>query len=226
MRGSAALPPIKKKSKGKQRKVEGQEAAEDSGKQHLGGACTSEEDHSPMPSEGGSANSLRVFVGRLPQQTTEADLRAHFSRFGAVGDVDMLMRRSNGRFKGAAFVHFESAAGAASALTLDGQEINGKAAAVQPADSGGATTRALAPAAAAGKAKINGKAAAVQPADAGGAPTRAVAPAAAAGKARGPTVDSPAGASSVFVGNLPEGVSEKAVRKVQRHVLILPPPCG
>jgi RNA recognition motif-containing protein len=104
-----------------------------------------------MQNEGSSANSLRIFVGRLPQRTTEAELRTHFSGCGTVTEVDMLMRRSNGRFKGAAFVHFESAACAASALALDGQEINGKAAAVQPADADGAVARTDAATAPAGE---------------------------------------------------------------------------
>jgi len=132
---------------------------------------------SATPASSAADGGLRVFVGRLPQQTTEENLRAHFGVCGAVVGVDMLVRRNNSRFKGAAFVQFETAAGVAAALELDGKEINGKAAAVQ------AASGAAAPAAAA-----------------------------AAGKADEPA----AGASSVFVGNLPASVTEKDLRKVSQ----------
>jgi hypothetical protein len=188
-------PVIQKKDKGP-RRTGGD--AKCSGKQHLGADRASGEHHHPMPSNGSSANSLRIFVCKLPQQTTEAELRRQFSGCGTVTKVDPILRRgkrNSGSFKRAAFVHFESVACAASALALDGQEIKGKAASVQLAEADGAMAKTAA----------------------------ATAP---AGETRPSAVDPPAGISSVPVGNLPEGVSQKAVRKVQPHPLTFPPPCS
>ena len=132
----------------------------------------------PSSASSEAENKLRVFVGRLPQQTTEAMLRSHFGACGTVTGVDMLVRRSNNRFKGAAFVHFASEEGAANALALDGKEMEGKAVAVQAAGEGSKT----------------GQSSEQVPKDAKGEPAPS--------------------ASSVFVGNLPEKLSEKALRKV------------
>lgn len=212
------------------------------------------------PSASAAAGSHRIFVGRLGQKTTEQAIRAFFGPCGAVKGVDMLTRRGTNRFKGAAFVVFESAKAVALALALDGAELDGKSAAVQQPAAGGAA--AAAPKAAANPPhpaaakKVSAKkgtpsAAAAQFAAAnketaqngGAAPLAAAAPVAAAEKEIAKKESSkketakkeaaePVSSSSIFVGNLPEDVTEKAVRKIFRdagpiqNVKLLPPVKG
>ena len=64
------------------------------------------------------AGGLRVFVGHLPQSTTEAELRTRFEACGEITDVVMLCRHGSQRFKGQAFVTFSRKAQATRALDL------------------------------------------------------------------------------------------------------------
>ena len=80
------------------------------------------------PSAAVSAPAHRVFVGRLAQSTTEDELERHFAACGPVTCVDMLRRRETNRFKGAAFVVFETAGAVDAALLLDGSDVGGEAA--------------------------------------------------------------------------------------------------
>ena len=148
---------------------------------------------------------LRLFVGRLPQSTTEPDLR---SCFDGVTEVDMLYRHDTGRFKGSAFLSFVDAAAASVALAKDATAFSGKSITVQraanapngPSDGDAGTARD-------GKrtkrheeqTQTNG-----------------------AGQGSAPSL-------SVFLGNLPAVCTEKAVREAFRtcgkiqKVKLLPP---
>ena len=65
----------------------------------------------------------RLFVGRLPQSTTEQDIRAAFGACGQIAELEMLRRHDAARrFKGSAFLTFACAADAAKALALDGTQ--------------------------------------------------------------------------------------------------------
>ncbi|HJQ23099.1 MAG TPA: hypothetical protein VKA60_04225 [Blastocatellia bacterium] len=50
--------------------------------------------------------SVRLFVGNLPYDTTEAELREHFSAVGPLTYVRLAMDRESGRPRGFAFVEF------------------------------------------------------------------------------------------------------------------------
>lgn len=58
----------------------------------------------------------KLFVGCLPYSKTEADLKPIFEPFGAVQEVSVI-RKPDGTSKGAAFVVFQTADGAASAMS-------------------------------------------------------------------------------------------------------------
>lgn len=62
----------------------------------------------PMPS--------RLFVGNLPYEATEADLRDHFEQVGAVSSVFIPLDRETGKPRGFAFVELADPERAASAI--------------------------------------------------------------------------------------------------------------
>lgn len=71
--------------------------------------------------------SNRLYVGNLSYQTTEDSLRSHFSQFGEVEDVKVMLDRDTGRPRGFAFVTMASSEGAQAAIqNLDGQDLEGR----------------------------------------------------------------------------------------------------
>jgi cold-inducible RNA-binding protein len=77
---------------------------------------------------------VRLFIGNLPYQATEEDLRSHFS---AVGDPTQIVRpldRETGRARGFAFVEYADRASAEAAIKqFDGQLFMGRPLAVSEA---------------------------------------------------------------------------------------------
>ena len=68
--------------------------------------------------------SKRLYVGNIPYQTTEAQLRTLFEQDGAqVDEVKIVMDRETGRPRGFAFVEMASDAQATAAV----EALNGKA---------------------------------------------------------------------------------------------------
>jgi RNA recognition motif-containing protein len=69
-----------------------------------------------------------IFVGNLSYQTTETELEAAFSAFGAVERVSVVRDRDTGQPRGFAFVEMTNANEAANAIaSLNGREIQGRA---------------------------------------------------------------------------------------------------
>ena len=65
-------------------------------------------------------------MGNLAHETTEADLRAAFSRFGEITSIKMAADR-RGRVKGFAYVEMSDQAAANAALeALRGTQLNGR----------------------------------------------------------------------------------------------------
>jgi RNA recognition motif-containing protein len=60
--------------------------------------------------------AVRLFVGNLPYNVTEAELREHFSAVGPVAGVWIATDRETGRPRGFAFVEFEDRAAAEEAV--------------------------------------------------------------------------------------------------------------
>lgn len=59
---------------------------------------------------------VRLFVGNLPYDTTEAELREYFSAVGTLSFAQVAMDRETGRARGFAFIEFVDAAQAEEAI--------------------------------------------------------------------------------------------------------------
>jgi len=77
---------------------------------------------------------VRLFVGNLPYQATEEDLRTHFSQVGAPTQIVRPLDRETGRARGFAFVEYAERAPAEAAIKqFDGQLFMGRPLAVSEA---------------------------------------------------------------------------------------------
>lgn len=72
--------------------------------------------------------SKRLYVGNLPYNLTEADLRDVFAESGNVAEVKVVLDRETGRPRGFAFVEMSTDEEAANAIKiLNGREVQGRA---------------------------------------------------------------------------------------------------
>jgi RNA recognition motif-containing protein len=65
----------------------------------------------------------KLYVGNLPYDTTEDELREMFSQAGTVGSVDIIKDRDSGRSKGFAFVLMGSQAEAEKAISMFNEKM-------------------------------------------------------------------------------------------------------
>ena len=78
--------------------------------------------------------SVRLFVGNLPYDATEDEIRMHFSTAGNVSNVFVPIDRETGKKRGFAFVEFNDAAEAQEAIRLfNSQPFKGRPLAVNEA---------------------------------------------------------------------------------------------
>ncbi|HUK12161.1 MAG TPA: RNA-binding protein [Thermoanaerobaculaceae bacterium] len=71
---------------------------------------------------------MKLYVGNLSYDSTEAELQEMFSAFGQVGSVRVLTDSVSGRSKGFGFVEFADDAHAKAAMAgLNGKEVRGRA---------------------------------------------------------------------------------------------------
>jgi len=71
---------------------------------------------------------MKIFVGNLSYQTTQDDLNAAFSAYGAVESVNIITDRDTGQPRGFAFVEMPETRDAQNAIQqLNGAELNGRA---------------------------------------------------------------------------------------------------
>jgi RNA recognition motif-containing protein len=78
--------------------------------------------------------SVRLFVGNLPYETSEAELREHFSAVGPLRQVFLPVDRETGRPRGFAFVEFDDPAHAQAAIDrLNQQPFKGRTLAINEA---------------------------------------------------------------------------------------------
>ena len=77
---------------------------------------------------------MKLYVGNLPYNTTEEDLRSLFSQYGNVESVAVVTDRDTGRSRGFGFVEFGDDNEARTAISaLSGQEYGGRALTVNEA---------------------------------------------------------------------------------------------
>lgn len=70
---------------------------------------------------------MKMYVGNLPFDTSEDDLRGLFGEFGAVTDVHVPIDRDSNRPRGFAFVTMDSKDAMVNAIKdLDGKDFNGR----------------------------------------------------------------------------------------------------
>ena len=70
----------------------------------------------------------KLYVGNLPFDTTEADLRALFEEQGTVESANVITDRETGRSRGFGFVEMDSDSSAEDARqALDGYSLDGRA---------------------------------------------------------------------------------------------------
>lgn len=77
---------------------------------------------------------MKLYVGNLPYNVNEDDLRDLFAPYGTPESVIVIMDRDTGRSKGFGFVEFGNDTEARAAMqALNGREINGRALTVNEA---------------------------------------------------------------------------------------------
>ena len=77
---------------------------------------------------------MNIYVGNLPREATETDLREAFQAFGQVASVAIIKDKFTGESRGFGFVEMPSKTEAQAAITaLNGQELKGRALTVNEA---------------------------------------------------------------------------------------------
>lgn len=70
---------------------------------------------------------MNIYVGGLPREATEADLRQAFEAFGQVAAVRVMKDKFSGESRGFGFVEMPAAAEAQAAIAgLNGKELKGR----------------------------------------------------------------------------------------------------
>lgn len=69
---------------------------------------------------------LKIYVGNLPPETSEADLSELFSAHGKVRSLDLPKDIFSGKCRGFAFIEMEGHEARAAITALNGREIGGK----------------------------------------------------------------------------------------------------
>lgn len=93
---------------------------------------------------GGASQSVvkKVFVGGIQANTTEEDVRAYFSQFGTVSDVDLKYDKATHRMRGFGFVGFDSEDVVEQVCATHFHQLNGKTVEVKKAEPRYATASA------------------------------------------------------------------------------------
>jgi RNA recognition motif-containing protein len=69
---------------------------------------------------------MKLYVGNLPYNISDDQLRDAFARFGTPDTATVIMDRSTGQSKGFGFVEFHDGTIGKAALALDGTDFGGR----------------------------------------------------------------------------------------------------
>ena len=70
---------------------------------------------------------MNIYVGNLPREATEADLREMFQAFGQIASVNIIKDKFSGESRGFAFVEMPTQAEAQAAITgMAGKELKSR----------------------------------------------------------------------------------------------------
>ncbi len=67
-----------------------------------------------------------IYVGNLPWNSTEEDVRAMFEQYGSVSSVKLVSDRETGKPRGFGFVEMEDEGAQAAIEALDGSDVGGR----------------------------------------------------------------------------------------------------
>jgi RNA recognition motif-containing protein len=70
--------------------------------------------------------SKKLYVGNLPFNATEAEIRAAFEPFGTVHSVSLITDRQTGRLRGFGFIEMDASGADAAITALDSKDFNGR----------------------------------------------------------------------------------------------------
>jgi RNA recognition motif-containing protein len=68
----------------------------------------------------------RIYIGNLPYESTEEDIRALFEQHGTVHSVDVLIDRYTGRSRGFGFVEMDDSEAQKAIGELNGADFGGR----------------------------------------------------------------------------------------------------
>jgi len=68
----------------------------------------------------------KLFVGNLPFNVDEAQLRERFEAYGTIDDLNLVKDRYSGQLKGFAFLTFATQHAAETALEQNGKDMDGR----------------------------------------------------------------------------------------------------
>ena len=73
-----------------------------------------------------SMNANKIYVGNLPYQIEDDEVKEAFTQFGNVQEINLIRDRYSNECKGFGFITFETDEAAESALTFNGEELKGR----------------------------------------------------------------------------------------------------
>jgi len=76
---------------------------------------------------------MRIYVGNLPYNSTEADLREMFAEHGDVVSASIVMDRETGRSRGFGFIEMDDATANSAIEKLNGAQFDGRSLVVNEA---------------------------------------------------------------------------------------------
>ena len=78
-----------------------------------------------MP-KGGARLMKTIYVGNIPFQSTEKDVRSLFNRYGSVRSATLVTDKKTGRSRGFGFIEMDEPAAKNAIRKLDGRQFGGR----------------------------------------------------------------------------------------------------